>query len=144
MLARLYAAARLHTNLFQPSFKLRHKTRIGARVIKRHRPPVIPEDRILAHTVVDEAKPRQLQAVSDPVALIAETHTAQGGLRKRVDRREREPEPLTDIKGFTAGLSIALAHRRATPDESSPYRRRKPIPRRASMLDDLREQIGAW
>lgn len=99
---------------------------------------------ILAHTVVDEAKPRQLQAVSDPVALIAEIHTAQGGLRKRVDRREREPEPLTDIKGFTAGLRIALAHRRATPDASSPYRRRKPIPRRASMLDDLREQIGAW
>jgi hypothetical protein len=30
-LARLYAAARLHTNLFQPSFKLKEKTRIGAR-----------------------------------------------------------------------------------------------------------------
>jgi hypothetical protein len=28
-LARLYAAARLHTNLFQPSFKLRQKTRIA-------------------------------------------------------------------------------------------------------------------
>jgi rhodanese-related sulfurtransferase len=48
-LARLYAAARLHTNLFQPSFKLRHKTRIGGRVIKRYHPPVIPADRILAH-----------------------------------------------------------------------------------------------
>src|SRR5215472_8668349 len=31
-LARLYAAARLHTNLFQPSFKLKEKKRIGARV----------------------------------------------------------------------------------------------------------------
>ncbi len=35
VLARLYAAARLHTNLFQPSFKLQQKTRIGARVIKQ-------------------------------------------------------------------------------------------------------------
>jgi hypothetical protein len=29
-LARLYTAARLHTNLFQPSFKLKEKRRIGA------------------------------------------------------------------------------------------------------------------
>jgi hypothetical protein len=29
-LARLYAASRLHTNLFQPSFKLKEKKRIGA------------------------------------------------------------------------------------------------------------------
>ena len=29
-LARLYAAARVHVNLFQPSFKLREKTRVGA------------------------------------------------------------------------------------------------------------------
>ena len=33
-LVRLYAASRLHVNLFQPSFKLKQKTRIGARVIK--------------------------------------------------------------------------------------------------------------
>jgi hypothetical protein len=38
-LARLYAAARLHTNLLQPSFKLKTKTRIGARVIKRYHDP---------------------------------------------------------------------------------------------------------
>ena len=31
VLARLYAAARLHGNLFQPSFKLKEKKRIGAR-----------------------------------------------------------------------------------------------------------------
>jgi hypothetical protein len=32
-LVRLYAAARLHTNLFQPSFKLKQQTGIGAWVI---------------------------------------------------------------------------------------------------------------
>ena len=37
-LARLYAAARLHVNLFQPSFKLREKTRIGAMRRPRRRP----------------------------------------------------------------------------------------------------------
>ncbi|WP_443726239.1 integrase catalytic domain-containing protein [Rhizobium mongolense] len=34
-LGRLYGVVRLYGNLFQPSFKLREKTRIGARVIKR-------------------------------------------------------------------------------------------------------------
>jgi hypothetical protein len=38
-LARLYAAARLHVNLFQPSFKLREKIRIGAKVSKRWHSP---------------------------------------------------------------------------------------------------------
>ena len=30
-LTRLYAAARIHTNVLQPSFKLRSKSRIGAK-----------------------------------------------------------------------------------------------------------------
>jgi hypothetical protein len=41
-LSRLYAAARLHTNLFQPSFKLNAKTRVGARVVKRYHAPAPP------------------------------------------------------------------------------------------------------
>jgi hypothetical protein len=45
-LVRLYAAARLYTNLFQPSFKLKQKTRIGARVIKRYHPPALPAARV--------------------------------------------------------------------------------------------------
>ena len=35
-LARLYSAARLFVNVFQPSFKLAEKTRVGARVHKRY------------------------------------------------------------------------------------------------------------
>jgi hypothetical protein len=38
VMARLYAAARLHVNFFQPSFKLREKRREGAKVIKRYHP----------------------------------------------------------------------------------------------------------
>ncbi|WP_376742641.1 hypothetical protein [Ensifer canadensis] len=41
-LGQLYAVVRLYGNLFQPSFKLQEKTRIGARVIKRYHPPVPP------------------------------------------------------------------------------------------------------
>ena len=48
VMARLYAAARLHVNFFQPSFKLREKRREGAKVIKRYHPPATPYERALA------------------------------------------------------------------------------------------------
>lgn len=53
-LVRLYQTVRLYGNLFQPSFKLREKTRIGARVIKRYHPPAPPVARVLAHPGVAE------------------------------------------------------------------------------------------
>ncbi len=150
-LARLYAAARLHTNLFQPSFKLRQKTRIGARVIKRYHPPAVPGARALAHAAVDDVSKgqlRRLQSVSDPVMLIAKIRAAQADLGKRVDRRglegAREPEPAADLDRFAAGLRIAWHEGERRPTHRRPYRRRKPVPRRRSMLDDLREQISAW
>ena len=62
-LAGLYAASRLHANLFQPSFKLRGKTRVGARVIKRWRPPLTPAARALASahlSAASEARLREL------------------------------------------------------------------------------------
>ena len=49
VLARLYAASRLHTNFFQPSFKLKTKRREGAKMIKRYHLPATPYARALAH-----------------------------------------------------------------------------------------------
>src|SRR6195256_3178338 len=46
VLERLYAASRLYVNFFQPSFKLRSKTRDGARVRKKYHPPATPCDRL--------------------------------------------------------------------------------------------------
>jgi alpha/beta hydrolase fold len=42
VLERLYAASRLHTNFFQPSFKMKYKRREGAKVIKRYHVPATP------------------------------------------------------------------------------------------------------
>jgi hypothetical protein len=49
VMARLYAAARLHVNFFQPSFKLKERRREGAKVIKRYHAPATPYARALAH-----------------------------------------------------------------------------------------------
>jgi hypothetical protein len=47
-LAQLYASSRLYINFFQPSFKLKSKTRDGARV-QVYFTPATPRDRLLAH-----------------------------------------------------------------------------------------------
>lgn len=149
-LARLYGAARLHTNLFQPSFKLKEKKRVGARVIKRYHPPSPPMERVLAHGEVEErakARLRALYAQADPVVLLAEIRAAQVELGKRVDQRGKEPvhEPIiVDLERFTASLKTAWreGERRAT--HRRPYRRRKPVPKRPSMLDDVQDQVRAW
>jgi hypothetical protein len=150
-LARLYAAARLHTNLFQPSFKLKEKKRVGARVTKRYHPPASPMSRVLAHaTVTEEGKVRlrQLHAQADPVILLAEIRTAQAELGDRIDRRGTEPvqpQPIAvDLERFTASLKTAWREGERRPTHRRPYRRRKPIPRRPSMLDDVQDQILAW
>src|ERR1700756_5343793 len=90
VMARLYAAARLYVNFFQPSFKLKEKRREGAKVIKRYHDPSTPYERALAHPMVAEAVKERLRAqyrTLDPVALLAEIRSAQEELGNRIDRR---------------------------------------------------------
>ncbi|WLA39711.1 hypothetical protein QNJ95_43905 [Bradyrhizobium elkanii] len=49
MMGRLYAAARLYVNFFQPSFKLKEKRREGAKVIKRYHASLTPYQRPAGH-----------------------------------------------------------------------------------------------
>jgi hypothetical protein len=82
-LARLYEVSRLYINFFQPSFKLKSKTRDGARVHKRYHAPATPCGRLLAHdgigASVKEALKAQLQQL-DPVLLLREIRAAQQAL----------------------------------------------------------------
>jgi len=90
ILVRLYAASRLHTNYFQPSFKLKDKRREGAKVIKRYHTPATPYARALAHPKLSRAvkkRLRELYRTLDPVALLAEIRDAQTELGTRVDAR---------------------------------------------------------
>lgn len=150
-LARLYDVVRLHGNLFQPSFKLREKTRNGARVIKRYHPPAPPAARVLSHpdvATVDKKRLSQILETADPVMLFAGIRAAQEDLGKRVDRRGLNAKPqepvVIDLQRFAANLGTAwqagetrLTHRR-------PYRRTKPYPKRPTMLDPFKAQIRTW
>lgn len=150
-LERLYAVVRLNGNLFQPSFKLQEKTRIGARVIKRYHPPVPPAARVLAHPNVAEADKERLRAMmetADPVLLFTGIRAAQEELGKRVDRRglnAKIEEPLViDLQSFAANLRTAWKNGETRPTHRRPYRRTKPWPKRPSMYEPFEARIKEW
>src|ERR1700687_3710287 len=90
VMARLYAAARLYVNFFQPSFKLKEKRREGAKVIKRYHAPATPYERALTHPKLSNAIKRRLRSTYrslDPVALLAEIRRCQDELGERIARR---------------------------------------------------------
>src|SRR6478609_4719745 len=97
VMGRLYAAARLYVNFFQPSFKLKEKRREGAKVIKRYHAPLTPYQRALAHPKVTAAVKRRLRdqyRSLDPVGLLAEIRATQEELGDRVDRRAGQARGL--------------------------------------------------
>ncbi|WP_237361936.1 hypothetical protein [Rhizobium gallicum] len=127
----------LHGNLFEPSFKLQEKTRIGARVIKRYHPAVPPVARILAHPDVaefDEDRLRALLETADPVLLFAGVRAAQEELGNRVDRRglnAKIAEPLViDLQSLAVNLKTAWKNGERRPTHRRPYRLTKPRPKR--------------
>jgi hypothetical protein len=151
-LARLFAAARLYINFFQPSFKLKEKHREGAKVIKQYHAPATPYERALAHPDVDEPIKHSLGEIYralDPVALLAQMRAAQDELGRRVDQRGRIANTAavpaqSNVTIFARGLGEdwkdgeqRIIHRRR-------YVRRKPIPPRASMLDPYLPMIEEW
>jgi hypothetical protein len=163
VIGRLYAAARLYVNFFQPSFKLKEKRREGAKVIKRYHNPLTPYERALAHPMVSEAVKKRLREqyrTLDPVALLAEIRAAQEELGNRIDRRAggalREtatgksdvaavvnssiPAPVAFARGL--GIDLARGEPRAT--HRRPKRRYKKRVRMPSKLDPHMALIEEW
>ena len=82
-LANLYEASRLYVNFFQPSFKLKSKTREGARVTKSYHAPATPYQRLIDSTSIPESTKEQLRAQFlslDPILLLASIRHAQSRL----------------------------------------------------------------
>jgi hypothetical protein len=154
-LARLFAAARLHVNFFQPCFKLKEKRREGAKVIKRYHAPATPYERALSHPELGEAikqRLREMHACLDPITLLAEIRAAQAALGQRVDQRAgatsqrvtTRPAAQETPAGFALGLGKGLEAGEQRPIHRRAYIRRKPAPRRPSMLDAHTATIDSW
>lgn len=131
-LAELYAASRLYTNFFQPSFKLKAKKRAGARVSKKYHPPATPCDRLLASPSVsdeEKAKLRKQFGELDPVRLLRDMRTAQQVLHELATRGPNaaaagDASP-GDVSAFLAGLATAWR----SGEVNATKRRRPAVPR---------------
>ena len=111
-LARLYSAARLFVNVFQPSFKLAEKTRHGGRVRKRYHAPETPCARLLASDAIPVATKDRLRAVLgtvDPLALLDEIRAVQHHLAALAAGVTVHPMPErdADLDGFLRSLALA-------------------------------------
>jgi len=107
-LAELYRAVRLYVNFFQPSMKLRTKTRTGSRVRRTYGPAQTPFQRVLASGVLDAAGQRRLNAVYralDPVRLLHQLETLQEALWHHALFRTRGASPIGDLLAVHFDLS---------------------------------------
>ncbi len=113
VLAKLYASARLYINFFQPSFKLKSKTREGARVHKSYFAPATPCDRLLSHDSVLPTIKEKLRAQFkelDPVRLLQEIRLSQTVLSElAVQGVCPVPTPVAggDVTAFMESLTTA-------------------------------------
>jgi hypothetical protein len=112
-LAQLYGASRLYVNFFQPSFKLKSKTRDGARVSKTYHAPATPCDRLLASPRVSETVKSKLKEQFDrldPVLLLRDIRAAQQVLSDiaACGPQDRSLVPAaTDVSTFLESLATA-------------------------------------
>ncbi|MGH7726777.1 MAG: integrase catalytic domain-containing protein, partial [Candidatus Eiseniibacteriota bacterium] len=130
VMARLYAAARLFVNFFQPSFKLASKTRIGARVVKRYHLPATPSARLLLSEAVPAETKDKLRAVAaslDPLRLLEEIRTMQQHLAELAADEAPALLPVRDpeLEGFLNSLATAWQK-----GEVRPTHRARPRPLR--------------
>ena len=111
-LARTYDSTRLFVNFFQPSFKLRSKERIGARVRKNYYAPSTPCSRLFASEHVAEDSKDRLRAILatlDPLRLLDEIRTMQKHLAELAAGHTHHVPPGRDLDldRFMSSLSTA-------------------------------------
>lgn len=85
LLNQFYAISRLYNNFFQPSLKLLHKTRQGAKVYRKYDKAKTPFQRILASKEVSKKNKESLKSqykLLDPIDLLNQMNELQEKLQK--------------------------------------------------------------
>jgi hypothetical protein len=125
-LSRLHEIARLYVNFFQPSFKLKSKTRVGAKVSKKYEKPATPYERLLASDRVTSQCKHKLQQIFaglDPVHLLSQIREAQRNLNQLEvgGGTVNAPETAQDLERFVKSLSTAWRDGEVRPTHRKPY-----------------------
>jgi hypothetical protein len=138
-LARLYAAVRLFVNFFQPSMKLRSKTREGAKVKKKYHKPATPCERLLGHASVAQSVKEALrveQGRLDPWELLHRIRDSQAALAA-LSSGELGGTDRESLEQFLAGLPELWRQGEARPT----HREKPPSPRTWRTRKDPFEKV---
>lgn len=125
VLADLHKVARLYVNFFQPSFKLKSKTREGGKVVKKYHAPATPCEQLLADDRVESGVKQQLReqfATLDPLELLSQLRRAQEEIARLEAGADDEPSPaLLELDHFVRSLETAWRKG----EVRAPYRKRR-------------------
>lgn len=113
LLNQIYAVARLYRNFFQPTIKLREKTRIEGRIRRRYEPACTPYARLVEGKRIAAAMRRQLQEQYEQL------NPAE--LRRRMDALLAELEQASRLKSEVPNRAAP----RGRPILVSKWRRRR-------------------
>ena len=133
VLGSLYQAVRLYVNYFQPSFKLRKRSRVKGRVKKVYYPPATPCDRLLENIGISEEAKGRLRVQRerlDPVGLLHRIRQGQAalaalssGVSEAGPGRESLEEFLASLPQLWRGGEVRATHRK-TPSKPRDWRTR--------------------
>jgi hypothetical protein len=147
-LAKLHEVGRLYVNFFQPSFKLKSKTREGAKVTKKYHLPATPHERLLADGRVTEEHKEQLRRIFstlDPVHLLKQIREAQRALtQQEVGGQTERPETSQDLGRFIEGLSTAWRDGEVRPTHRKPYTGPRAWRTRADPFESVWPIVEQW
>jgi len=123
-LAKLYGAARLFVNFFQPSFKLAEKHRQGAHVTKRYDAPQTPCQRLLEAVSTPAAVKSRLRGIAeslDPLKLLEEIRALQSHLVLLADKLPASADvpSAANLVAFMSGLAVAYRDGEVRPTHMS-------------------------
>jgi hypothetical protein len=124
-LADLHKVARLYVNFFQPSFKLKSKTRVGSKVIKKYHAPATPYEQLLADDRVESGVKQRLReqfATLDPLELLNQLRRIQEEIARLEAGADAEPSPaVQELDHFVRSLETAWR----SGEVRAPYRKRR-------------------
>jgi len=148
-LGKLHEMARLYVNFFQPSFKLKSKTRLGAKVSKKYEKPATPYERLLADdrvTSLCKDTLREIFADLDPVRLLSEIREAQRNLTQLEigGGAATSPEAAQDLDRFVKSLSTAWREGEVRPTHSKTADGPRAWRTRADPFEDTWTLVEEW
>jgi hypothetical protein len=148
-LSRLSAASRLFVNVFQPSFTLASKTRVGAKVRKTSHAPETPYAKLLASAAITDEMKQRLRAVADqldPLRLLEEIRAVQQHLAALAAGQTSHLAPRHEghLDGFLTGLATAWQQGEVRATHVTAPRPAREWRTRQDPFETVRPGVRAW